>query len=73
MGDYRNFMSRAECLVNALIWSLIPALQIIFLLIYGPALETSSMVFAGLLLLLQLSAAAFHWYRYLAYDKKATK
>ena len=73
MGNYRDFMSRTECLLNALVWSLIPVLQIIFLLIYGPALETSSMAFAGLLLLMELAAGAFHWYRYLVYNKKRSQ
>ena len=73
MGNYRNMISKTECLINAIVWSVIPALQIIFFLIYGPAIGTSGMVYCVLLLLLQLAAAAFHWYRYLAYDKKATK
>ena len=73
MGNYRDFMSRTECLINALVWSLIPALQIIFFFFYRPTIEAGSIFFFVLLLLLQLSACAFHWYRYLAYDKKGNQ
>ena len=34
MGNYREYVSKRECLVNALLWSVIPALQIIFFFIY---------------------------------------
>ena len=71
MGNYRNMISKTECLITALVWSVTPALQIIFFLIYGRTIETSGVVFYVLLLLFQLSDAAFHWYRYMAYDKKA--
>ena len=30
MGNYRNAVSKTECLINALVWSVTPALQIIF-------------------------------------------
>ena len=72
MGNYRDFMSRRKCLVNALLWSSIPALQIVFFLKYGRTIESSGVIYA-LLLLVQLAIAAFHWYRYLAYHKKRTK
>ena len=49
MANYREFISKRECLVNAVLWSVIPALQI------------------GLLL--QSLSCAFHWRRWLAYDK----
>ena len=73
MGNYRDSISKTECLINAIIWSVIPGLQIIFFLNYGHTIESSGVIFYTLLLLSQLAAAAFHWYRYLAYDKKATK
>ena len=70
MKRYREFMSRGECLLNALIWSVIPGLQILFYVRYGGALSQDSWIYVLLLLFLQLFAAAFHWYRYLAYNKK---
>lgn len=70
MGNYRDYVSKRECLIAALIWSVPPALQAIFFLIYGRTIQGSGAVLAALLLLLQLAAAAFHWYRYLAYDTK---
>ena len=73
MGNYRNMISKMECLITALVWSVIPALQIIFFLIYGRTIGTSGVVYCVLLLLLQLSAAVFHWYRYMTYDKKANR
>ena len=65
MGNYRDYVSKRECLIAALIWSVTPALQAIFFLIYGRTIQGSGAVLAALLLLLQLAAAAFHWYRYL--------
>lgn len=70
MKRYREFMSRGECLLNALIWSIIPGLQILFYVRYGGALPQDSRIYFLILLLLQLLGAALHWYRYLAYDKK---
>ena len=32
MANYREFISKRECLVNAVLWSVIPALQIGLLL-----------------------------------------
>ena len=72
MGNYRDYISKRECLFTALIWSVIPALQIVFFLLYGHAIRGGGAVCAALLLLLQLSGAALHWRRYLAYDKKSS-
>lgn len=69
MRNYRDFRSRTECLINALLWTLTSALQLIFFLVYTPAMGGDSMALVGLLLLLQLSSAVFHWHRYLTYDK----
>ena len=59
MKRYREFMSRGECLLNALLsclaWKDIPS-------------PCQGLLI--LLLVLQLGSCAFHWYRYLAYDKK---
>lgn len=73
MGNYREYVSKRECLINALLWSVIPALQIIFFFIYGRRLGPSGGIYFVMLLLLQLAAAVFHWCRYLAYDKKGHK
>ena len=34
MANYREFISKRECLVNAVLWSVIPALQIGLLLFF---------------------------------------
>ena len=69
MGNYRDQVSRRECLAAALIWSAIPALSIGFFLLYAPDLPPGGWGYSALLLLLQLLAAAVHWRRWLAYDK----
>lgn len=70
MGKYREFMTKGECLVNALLQTLILMLQFGLLLFASPALSLGSRGLFALLILLQLASCAFHWYRCLAYDKK---
>lgn len=70
MKRYREFMSRGECLFNALLSCVVPALQSLIFALYWVEMPPSGQVLMVLLLLLELGACAFHWYRYLAYDKK---
>lgn len=70
MKRYREFMSRGECLLNALLSCVVPALQALIFALYWVEMPPSGQVLMVLLLLLELGACAFHWYRYLAYDKK---
>lgn len=70
MKRYREFMSRGECLFNALLSCVVPVLLILFLLLAWPAVPASARGLLLLLLLLELGSCAFHWYRYFAYDKK---
>ena len=70
MGNYRDVMSRRGCFATALAWTAIPALSAGFILLYTPDLPPSGRGYSALLLLLQLLAAAVHWRRWLAYDKK---
>lgn len=70
MGNYRDVMSRRGCLATALAWTAIPALSAGFILLYTPDLPPSGRGYSAMLLLLQLLAAAVHWRRWLAYDKK---
>lgn len=70
MKRYREFMSRGECLFNALLSCVIPVLLILFFLLAWPAVPAAARGLLLLLLLLELGSCAFHWYRYFAYDKK---
>ena len=51
MGNYRDYVSKRGCLIAALIWSVTPALQAIFFLIYGRTIQGSVAVLAALSLL----------------------
>ena len=70
MGNYRDVMSRRGCFATAPAWTAIPALSAGFILLYTPDLPPSGRGYSAMLLLLQLLAAAVHWRRWLAYDKK---
>ena len=70
MKRYREFMSRGECLFNALLSCIIPVLLILFFLQAWSAVPASGRGVLLLLLVLELGSCAFHWYRYLAYNKK---
>ena len=69
MANYREFISKRECLVNAVLWSVIPALQIGLLLFSPDRLSGNMFWWYVALLLLQSLSCAFHWRRWLAYDK----
>ena len=64
------FITRGECLITALLQTLILALQFGAFLFAFSKLNWQNWGLFALLILLQLAAFAFHWYRYLAYDKK---
>lgn len=70
MKRYREFMSRGECLFNALLSCIIPVLLILFFLLAWSAVPASGRGVLLLLLVLELGSCAFHWYRYLAYNQK---
>ena len=70
MGNYRDVMSRRGCFATALAWTAIPALSAGFILLDTPDRPPSGRGYSAMLLLLQLLAAAVHWRRWLAYDKK---
>lgn len=70
MKRYREFMSRGECLFHALLSCVVPVLLILFFLLAWSAVAASCRGLLILLLLLELGSCAFHWYRYLAYNKK---
>ena len=69
MANYREIISKRECLVNAVLWSVIPALQIGLLLFFPDRLSGNMFWWYVALLLLQSLSCAFHWRRWLAYDK----
>ena len=58
MKRYREFMSRGECLLILFCW------------LAWKDIPSPCQGLLILLLVLQLGSCAFHWYRYLAYDKK---
>lgn len=70
MKRYREFMSRGECLFNALLSCIIPALLILFSWLAWSDASTPVRGLLFLLLALELGSCAFHWYRYLAYNKR---
>lgn len=75
MGNYREFMTKGECLVSALLWTLNPiltlALTAYVLVFYVPIfLDWRDLWPLALLILLQLTSCAFHWHRYLAYNQE---
>ena len=69
MGNYRELISKRECLVNAVLWSVIPALQIGLLLFFPDRLSGNMFWWYVALLLLQSLSCAVHGRRWLAYDK----
>ena len=70
MKEYRNRISRGECLAAALLWTLVLVIQLGFFLAAGRSLDGVSMGLAVALVLLQVLCCALQWYRYLAYDRK---
>lgn len=70
MKRCREFMSRGECLLNALLSCIIPVLLILFCWLAWKDIPSPCQGLLILLLVLQLGSCAFRWYRYLAYDKK---
>ena len=69
MANYRELISKRECLVNAVLWSVIPALQIGLLLFFPDRLSENMFWGYVVLLLLQSLSCALHWRRWLTYDK----
>lgn len=68
MKRYREFMSRGECLVNALLSCLVPLL--LFILLAWKDIPSYGRGLLAVLILLEVGGCAFHWYRYFAYNKK---
>lgn len=67
---YRNRISRGECLAAALLWTLVLVIQLGFFLAAGRSLDSGSLSYAVILVLLQVLCCALQWYRYLAYNWK---
>lgn len=70
MKRYREFMSRGECLLNALLSCIIPALLILFCWLAWKDIPSPCQGLLAVLILLEVGGCAFHWYRYFAYNKK---
>ena len=70
MKRYREFMSRGECLFNALLSCLVPLLLLLFILLAWKEIPSSGRALLAVLILLEAGSCAFHWYRYLDYNKK---
>ena len=70
MKRYREFMSRGECLINALLSGVILVLQMAVLWPLWADLDGLDRTLMVLLLLLELGSCAFHCCRYLTYNKK---
>ena len=70
MKRYREFMSRGECLLNALLSCIIPVLLILFCWLTWGDIPSPCQGLLAVLILLEVGSCAFHWYRYFAYNKK---
>ena len=70
MKRYREFMSRGECLFNALLSCVVPLLQTAVFWLFWRDADAFGRGLMALLVLLEAGSCAFHWYRYLAYNKK---
>jgi len=66
MSNYRKWMSKGECLFSALLWTVT---AVLYLILFFLAIREKYIWCGALLLVIELGACAFHWYRYLAYDK----
>ena len=66
MGDYRNKMSKGLCLANAILWTVLLAINLHTYVFRWGGLDGFT-TFAAIVMAL---CVAVHWYRYLAYDKK---
>lgn len=70
MKNYREFMSRGECLFNAILSCLVPLILFLYIFLVWESVPSSGWGLIAVLMLLELGGCAFHWYRYFAYDKK---
>ncbi len=66
MSTYRKWMSKGECLFSALLWTVT---TVLYLILFFLAVRENYLLCGALLLAMQLGACAFHWYRYLTYNK----
>ena len=65
MWDYRETMSKRECLFNAIIWSILPLLWLVIALLWWEDGQWYGFALAAMNVL----ACVFHWRRYLRYDR----
>jgi len=66
MLDYRENMSKRECLVHAIIWSVLP-----FLWLVTAVLQLEDGYWYGFIVVaIHVLASVIHWCRYLRYDRK---
>ena len=70
MSPYQNRVSRGECLASALMWTIVLAIQLSFFLYAGHSLDSVSMGYVIVLILVQGACCVLQWCRYLAYNKK---
>ncbi len=66
MGNYRDQISKGMCLLNALIWTLVLAINLFNYIFRWGRLDG----FTAFCAIVMTLCVAVHWYRYLAYDKK---
>ena len=66
MGNYRELISKRRCLVNALLWTFVLALNLYNYIFRWGGLDGFT-TFCAIVMTL---CVVVHWYRYLAYDKK---
>lgn len=66
MWDYRETMSKRECLITAMIWTIIPFLWLLPAVLWLKVGYWWGFALVGINAL----ASVFHWRRYLRYDRK---
>lgn len=63
-------MSRGGCLLNAILASLVPLIQFLYIFLLRESVPSSIWGLIAVLMLIEFGACVFHWYLYFAYDKK---
>lgn len=70
MKNYRKFMSRGECLLNASLSCLVPLTLFLYIFLVRESVSSSDWGLIAVLMLPILGGCAFYWYLYFAYNKK---
>lgn len=70
MGNYRESMSKRSCLFNAVVWSIIIAVNLLLTVDKWRSGYLNDQKALLIVTAIALVVLAIHWYRFLCYDKK---